>query len=357
MSRIYLHNFNRRLGRTALLLFIGMMSSGCVKLTMCPEWQVRTIDKQGKPVADVAITQVWGYNGLNIDREETIKSGPDGLAVLPKRTVVTHPLYFLQTVGFFISRFTLHGGSAGPGRYAYLKLRKKAFNRYTINIDEYEIKIEFDDEESIKENGVFKTTAIVALDWKGWYVTKMQPGHAGYMQSKPWIRYLIRKLRGRGTWMVLSTGLDEWQGKGARQLGEVGPKAKAALPALTRALKNESGYLRIQAAYAMHKIDPANKKSVPVLIEATNDKNPYLRVRAAQALSKIEPAGKFALSVLISELKNQDRDLRIYAAFALGELGPKAIAAIPALTELLKDKSPFVRKAVQWALQKIKSVE
>ena len=70
-------------------------------------------------------------------------------------------------------------------------------------------------------------------------------------------------------------------------LGDIGPKAKAAVPALSEALKDQNEYVRRRAAQALSNIGPEAKKAAPSLIEALKDNNSWVRKNAAQALKKI----------------------------------------------------------------------
>ena len=86
----------------------------------------------------------------------------------------------------------------------------------------------------------------------------------------------------------------------AKDLGEIGPKAKAALPALIQTLqKDEDGGVRARAAGALGNIGPEAKEVVSALIEALKDEDGGVRARAAEALRKINtPAAQKALAGL-----------------------------------------------------------
>lgn len=60
-------------------------------------------------------------------------------------------------------------------------------------------------------------------------------------------------------------------GKAAQSLGEIGPDAKPAVPALIAALKNANA--RIDAANALGSIGPGAKEAIPKLQEIIEDKN------------------------------------------------------------------------------------
>jgi len=109
---------------------------------------------------------------------------------------------------------------------------------------------------------------------------------------------------------------------GARSLGECGPAARAAVPALSRRLKDKDGDVRVAAALALVKIDPEKQLGT-------------------------------AVGTLASELKGQDVLHRVLAADALGEIGPKAQDATAALHQAAADPEAEVRKAAADALKRV----
>jgi HEAT repeat protein len=70
-------------------------------------------------------------------------------------------------------------------------------------------------------------------------------------------------------------------------LGQIGPAAKEAVPALIAVLKDEDSELRASAATALGGIGPAAKEAVPALSVALKDKDKRVREIAASALRKI----------------------------------------------------------------------
>jgi HEAT repeat protein len=75
----------------------------------------------------------------------------------------------------------------------------------------------------------------------------------------------------------------------AAALGELGPEAKIAVPALIGALKNEDARVRQAAAEALGKIGPDAHKAVPSLHQALKDTDSAVSAAAAAALKKIDP--------------------------------------------------------------------
>lgn len=121
---------------------------------------------------------------------------------------------------------------------------------------------------------------------------------------------------------------DERQGSfgaratGARLLGDCGPVAHAAAPALARLLRDPDGDVQVAAAEAILKIAP----------EASNPE---------------------ALGALAQALRHPDLLVRSRAAEALGGLGSRATEALPALGDRAQDPEPEVRLAAAEAARKI----
>jgi HEAT repeat protein len=179
-----------------------------------------------------------------------------------------------------------------------------------------------------------------------------------------------------------------------RALGELGPKAKDAVPPLLAKLEvvwtrpdgrlGAPRYLAGPIAKALWRIDPQGKQVAPALVQALFKKgpglfegkdpssNPFLlaldrigpeaapaavptlvaklkdpddevRDMAAAGLAAIGPRAEGAVGPLADMLQNPNASLRLRAATALGELIPTSRKAIPALLARLEDKDPKVR--------------
>ena len=142
----------------------------------------------------------------------------------------------------------------------------------------------------------------------------------------------------------------------AEALGQIGP---AAIMALIQALKDKGdSSVRYWPAKALAQIGPKAKAAVPALAQALKDEDEWVRANAAEALGRIGPEAKAAVPALIQALKNEDvLRVRWGAAEALGQIGPAAKQAVPALAQALKDiedsYSPYFRESAVEALEKI----
>jgi HEAT repeat protein len=108
-----------------------------------------------------------------------------------------------------------------------------------------------------------------------------------------------------------------------------------AVPALTKAAKNENQYLQSWAVGALGKIKDA--RAVPALIKALKDTDEYVRSDAAEALGKIKDAR--AVPALIKALKDKNMFVRRGVILALFEIGKPAV---PSLVKAVKDENKYM---------------
>jgi HEAT repeat protein len=124
-----------------------------------------------------------------------------------------------------------------------------------------------------------------------------------------------------------------FRARAGRLLAEKGPKAVAAVPALSRALADQDLNVRFQAADALRAIGPGAEAAVPALVKAL----------------ETFPGGTPALAGPFRYYA----DARWMAAEALGAIGTGAREAVPALRKTLTDPDPHVRGAGASALKRI----
>lgn len=170
---------------------------------------------------------------------------------------------------------------------------------------------------------------------------------------------------------ALKTGDESLRRDAARGLGKIGPEARAAVPALLDALESDDTSLRGDAARALAEIAPAEaevvralaelarrgnceaiealarigapaKGAVAAIFEALKGKSGHVRMNAAQALAEIGPEASH-VPLLVEALKDDERMVRYFIAIALGRIGPDARAAVPALIASLKGSDVGVR--------------
>ncbi len=102
-------------------------------------------------------------------------------------------------------------------------------------------------------------------------------------------------------------------------LAAIGPDAKAAVPALLKALDDNAAAVRVGAIVALGRIGPGAKPAVPKLLEALMDQDKDFRLAALQSLGSIGPDAKEAVPVLLKTLKEErENTIRSRLLQALG---------------------------------------
>jgi HEAT repeat protein len=133
----------------------------------------------------------------------------------------------------------------------------------------------------------------------------------------------------------------------ADALGTIG---KDALPALTNALANPDYEIRSAAIYGLGKVGPAAQPAVPLLVQTLKDEKADVRDRAVQALLAIGPP---AVPALVQAVEQDRGPVRQGAARALMSPLVSWRAVEPALLAMLQDEDPASR---QQALQTLGAV-
>jgi HEAT repeat protein len=124
----------------------------------------------------------------------------------------------------------------------------------------------------------------------------------------------------------------------------MGPKAAAAVPTLTAALKQHVR-VRARVVWALLQIGSAAEPATTGLIGALGEKFNSTGLNAAKALARI---GAPAVPALVQALRGKKPLARENAVLALGWIGEEG--AVAAMAGLLADKDPVVRRAAAWAL-------
>ncbi len=144
----------------------------------------------------------------------------------------------------------------------------------------------------------------------------------------------------------------------AWSLGQIGPRASAAVPALAKALSDPSAEVRSAVAEALAQVGDASAAAVPALVTALRDEDAAVRAHSATALGVVgAPAASVAVSDLIGTLRDGDSTVRLYSAWALGEIGSEAKAADEALASAMEDDNADVRRWSAEALLKVRGIE
>lgn len=168
---------------------------------------------------------------------------------------------------------------------------------------------------------------------------------AAARDDKETVRQLIRQLEEDGEDLFAPL-------RAASALHLMGPEAKAAVPALLKALRDP--FAGPTAARALLAIDPDNKQLVPQLLEDLSGLSAGARATAAQSLAVLGPKALPAVPALVRVLRaDSETQARASAAQALGAIGPAARSAVPALVRALRDRDRNVRVMAACALADI----
>lgn len=153
------------------------------------------------------------------------------------------------------------------------------------------------------------------------------------------VRDLIGKLTGKD---------NTERRRAAEALAELGPDAKLAVPALTKALRDRDLFVRRYSAQALGKIGTDARDAITALALATGDEAREVQLAAIESLCQL---GKPALSALLAVVKDPGKvpQVRKKAALGLAAIGPSARSAVPALTDILTGKAKTKKGAKDMA--------
>ena len=148
-------------------------------------------------------------------------------------------------------------------------------------------------------------------------------------------------------------------GKTGAPFGRVWPRAVLdglaelwGIQALTQTLEDEDEDVREAAIQALGEIGPQAVEAVPALIDTLQEHEDHdVREAGAEVLGMIGPDAKEAVPALIQTLE-EDFWVREAAAEALGEIGPEE-GVVPALIQALEDAGPSVSRSAADALEAI----
>ena len=146
---------------------------------------------------------------------------------------------------------------------------------------------------------------------------------------------------------------EEWNSAAARAFKVLGAEARYAVPALVEiADRNISPASHYAAIAALGNIGPAARGAVPALLRYTTGGDSSLRWHAINSLAAIGAEPDRVVPVLIDAL--EDPNSRPSAASALGEYGTNARPAVPRLIRLLHSQEDITDKRIYTnALKKI----
>ena len=136
----------------------------------------------------------------------------------------------------------------------------------------------------------------------------------------------------------------EQRRRAADALGDLGPTATAAVPALVAAFTDEHVEVHWYALDALGGSVARGYGRARVVRALNNPRtNRYSRRVAARALGRFGPAAAAAVPALATDLAAEDHELRVEAALALWRIAaePRAIDALAALIQRPGSPPPF----------------
>ena len=133
----------------------------------------------------------------------------------------------------------------------------------------------------------------------------------------------------------------------AEALGDFGPLADAAIPALSRAILVNDSEVNRTLANSLKRI---GQQSTPGLTEALNSDDLVTRLYAADALWTLTKDTGLILPTIVSVLSEGDVESQELAALALTYLGREAAPALPDLRGLLGSNNDRIVNIVQLSL-------
>lgn len=136
----------------------------------------------------------------------------------------------------------------------------------------------------------------------------------------------------------------------ARALGRIGAAAAPAVGSLIDVLKSREVRTRRLAADAIGRIGRAARSAVPSLVAAMKDEDPEVRWRAAAAIGRIGSEDSGCTEALIALLQDEDTEVRDHVASALGQLETHTAQGSRALRRLCNVQEPQQRVWPLWAL-------
>lgn len=136
-------------------------------------------------------------------------------------------------------------------------------------------------------------------------------------------------------------------------LGNIGPEARAATPALINLMDNKDYAVRMEVVKALDKIGPGTDSAlIEALIQAVRGKPELIALR--DSFAKILPSSYEYLAYRGITYGDQDCDVRREAAASLGRFGADAVAAVPALLDAtLTDINDNVKRQAAISLCRI----
>jgi HEAT repeat protein len=146
----------------------------------------------------------------------------------------------------------------------------------------------------------------------------------------------------------------EFRSRAARALGEIGPAASAAIPALTTASTSSNAFDRLFASAALIKIRQEPITPLLGILEDSHSTNWRPELLTFMLLgTNAAPV----VPLLVSNLQSTNVGTRSVAVYLLGGIAARADISVPALLGCLQDQNPDIRRSTIVALSRFKAAK
>jgi HEAT repeat protein len=143
------------------------------------------------------------------------------------------------------------------------------------------------------------------------------------------------------------------RGLAAQTLGEIGPPAKASADKLKDALKDQYGFVAVEAACALCRIGTDKDEAVALVRRAIKEKTSVAMI-AIDAIPRMGDAGKPLVADALAELGGENPYARFAAVGLVGTLPPvEATKAAASVGKLATDPEPEIRRRVGFVLEQL----
>ena len=137
----------------------------------------------------------------------------------------------------------------------------------------------------------------------------------------------------------------------AQATAEEGPQdLEKTVAALSSAVQLDNPAAKVAAADALAVLGPKAKAALPALLAQFGHEFPWVRVSCQAAVGSM---GKEAVPALIETFETQPGGPRVRAAFVLGGIGAEAKPAVPVILRIMKDESPVLQERYRGVLRQI----
>jgi HEAT repeat protein len=138
----------------------------------------------------------------------------------------------------------------------------------------------------------------------------------------------------------------------ARTLGDLGPEAKPAVPALDKALNDPDAGVALEVACTLARLGEKADNVAALVRAALASSAPGVAAAAVEAVARMGPAGAALVPAALEKLGSLQPDARYAAVWLVGQMPPgEAAKHLPGLAKLAADPEPYIRGKVAEVLE------